>query len=395
MNKNGMIITSLLYAILALFILILFSIIITFDIRKTLLNNISDEIVNDLDFIPPQIIGLSELPVFENQTFIDINYSAGLIAIDNSDGDVTETIECQLSGTNISCVASDKKGNVSEEFIRKTIEVDEIHYYYTNSYQLFTPANTGMYQIELWGASGGLDGKGAYTKGQIELQTGQNVYIYVGGMPSSTEGGYNGGGSSYSGTIYYEYGGGGATDVRIVKGLWNDIYSLKSRIMVAAGGGGTKESLSGGYGGALTGGSGLASNATYSLATGGSQTSGGLKAYSTNTVQGFNGSFGKGGNSNSIASAGGGGYYGGGSGYYASSNNYTGAGGSSFISGHTGCNAINENGTHSGNTIHYSGLEFTNTLMNAGNVSMPTWDNTSTMTGNNTHGHARITFISE
>lgn len=395
MNKNGMIITSLLYSILALFILILFSIILTYGIRKTLMTNVSEEIVNDLDFIPPQIIGLATLPVFIGQTFSSANYAAGLIAIDNNDEDVTETIECELNGTDIECIATDSSGNTSEEFVRTTTNITSIDYYYTGSYQIFTPANTGIYQIELWGATGGDNGKGAYTKGQIELQTGQNLYVYVGGMPTSTSGGYNGGGSSYSGTTYYESGGGGATDARIVKGLWDNIYSLRSRIIIAAGGGGTKEGLSGGYGGTLTGGPGVGTVTTYPRAGGGLQTSGGLKSYPTNTSQGFDGSFGKGGNSDATASAGGGGYYGGGSGYYTTTYNYSGGGGSSFISGYTGCNAINENGTSSGTPIHYSGLEFTNMSMIPGNASMPTFDGLSTMTGNSTHGHAKITFISE
>src|SRR5690606_21349938 len=46
-------------------------------------------------------------------------------------------------------------------------------------------------------------------------------------------------------------GGGGATDIRLVSGAWNNTASLRSRIMVAAGGSGSSWS-SRSAGGALT-----------------------------------------------------------------------------------------------------------------------------------------------
>ena len=121
----------------------------------------------------------------------------------------------------------------------------------------------GEYTIECWGASGGgyitgassvyTGGKGAYTKGTLEiLNDTQTLYIYVGGEGSKYDinntqnGGWNGGGNSYLG-----YGGGGASDIRLVKGDndndWSDTTSLLTRIMVAAGGGGS--SLTNGFGG--------------------------------------------------------------------------------------------------------------------------------------------------
>ena len=84
-----------------------------------------------------------------------------------------------------------------------------------------------------------------------------------------------------------------------------------------------------------------------------------------------------------------------------------GGGGSSYISGHTGCVAIKsasdttpKDGCEDGTTdnlcsVHYSGKVFTNTVMKAGNEVMPTFDGTSTMTGNTGNGYAKITFIEE
>ena len=119
----------------------------------------------------------------------------------------------------------------------------------------------GKYQIECWGASGGgqKGGKGAYAKGIYNITEETTLYVYVGGKGTEygpyniQNGGYNGGGSSYKGS-----GGGGATDVRLYKGDWNDTTSLLTRIVVAAGGGGASKvsedgkSGSGGAGGNLS-----------------------------------------------------------------------------------------------------------------------------------------------
>ena len=67
--------------------------------------------------------------------------------------------------------------------------------------------------------------------------------------------GYNGGGL---GTWDQEDdeaagAGGGATDIRLVANDWDNFESLKSRIMVAAGGGGATNLTAGGAGGGLEG----------------------------------------------------------------------------------------------------------------------------------------------
>ncbi|MDD2627418.1 MAG: glycine rich domain-containing protein [Clostridia bacterium] len=100
----------------------------------------------------------------------------------------------------------------------------------------------GTYNIKCWGASGGgptsiLKGKGAYAYGQFTFSKDVTLYLYIGGQGTKytdlnrENGGWNGGGNSYNG-----YGGGGATDVRLQKGLWDDTTSLLSRIIVAGGG---------------------------------------------------------------------------------------------------------------------------------------------------------------
>ena len=254
-------------------------------------------------------------------------------------------------------------------------ENQKIEFDYTGNYQTFTAEKSGTYKIQLWGAQGGasrednrvstvrVGGYGAYTAGMIELNKGQTLYIYVGGKGQDgvksgyAAGGYNGGGRGDYDHSDDEAGGagGGATDIRLTSGAWNDFASLKSRIMVAAGGGGTSWISGLGYGGDLT------SPATITSASA-TQTSGNSFGVGQDGIYRY---------SNETTAGGGGGYYGG----FATPNaSYVtnGSGGSSFISGYDGANAISEESTstnivHTGQSIHYSGLKFDYSIMVRGN----------------------------
>lgn len=292
----------------------------------------------------------------------------------------------------------------------------------------------GNYKIELWGAQGGdssrgtAGGLGAYTSGNVDLTKNTNLYVYVSPKNNNLRSpieeygvyGFNGssGGNfeclnvSYNGG--YNVYGGGATDVRLVDGLWDNTSSLASRIMVASGGSGSAEWLKGTPGGALNG-------ISNSFTTGATQTNGGGP---------ISGTFGKAAWPlrsstcwNSIQAGSGGGYYGG------SASNLTGrlpenpdsnnirefsqASGSSYISGYTGSVAITsennltprldsnnvqcEDGTTDNLcSVHYSGIVFSNPVMKAGNEDMPvkTLDNT-TMNGNSGDGYSRFSTTEE
>ncbi|HOP65659.1 MAG TPA: glycine-rich protein [Bacilli bacterium] len=273
-------------------------------------------------------------------------------------------------------------------------------YSYTGSYQTFTAPATGYYEIDLWGASGGgsignsniacpiygigdygtgCPAPGSYTKGNIYLNKDEVLYIYVGGKGNdglegvAVAGGYNGGGAAEWDHNDNEAGGsgGGATDIRLVSGDWNNSTSLASRIMVAAGGGGADDTKPGGAGGDLISEkTGFSANATqisgYQFGIGGSA------VYNTANISG---------------GGGGGGYYGGGA-VAIDSANYSeygqpGMGGSSFISGYAGVSAITSvsSTTATYNTIHYSNDYFINGEMTAG-----------TNYGN---GSATITYLGE
>ena len=317
-------------------------------------------------------------------------------------------------------------------------------YNYTGDYQTFTAPETGIYKIELWGASGGSikgipknasgtttgdsitysGGRGGYTSGKIELAKGTTLYLYVGGTPSqvnntlvkggTTTGGYNGGGDiALTPTDQSQYGapGGGATDVRLTAGDASNFDSLKSRIMVAGGGGGANYRNhgygqgNGGAGGGIEGypgesaeGYNCGNNSTYQIGTGGTQTSGGYgityncsTQTTTNTIAYgkfgglFNESYYLDTSKGTSQSGGGGGYFGG------SYSAHGGAGGgSSFVSGHTGCLAIAEESTES-NIIstterkHYSNYIFDETTIIDGNGYRWYHEKNSTVSGMPTH----------
>ena len=327
-------------------------------------------------------------------------------------------------------------------------------YGFTGEVQTFKALNDGKYKIEAWGAQGGgsimgidIGGKGGYTYGNIVLKKDDILYVYVGkkGPANATItniGGWNGGGYSGNNPGSNSYGGGGATDIRIVSGDWDNEESLRSRIMVAGAGGGAntygisittgKRGTVGGYGGGLIGGAAdTGRNTSYSgydrtaFAQGGTQTGGGSIAQPnpSTCAMGYVGTFGKGGNSgirstNSTrpyGSGGGGGWYGGTGGGCTNGFVDSGSGGSSYISGHEGCvgitsvdNATPKTGCDTSSTdvdCSKSPFEyvFTNTTIVDGGGYV--WTNTkgsqtgqiqpdgTTATGHSGNGYARITYM--
>ena len=194
---------------------------------------------------------------------------------------------------------------------------------YTGSCTTYTAKSAGYYNLEVWGAQGGnynttyVGGLGGYSKGIVHLEKGATLYVCVGGQPQTVTttsvavtGGFNGGGNGfnrgYSGTYTYGQAGGGATDIRIGQN------SLYARVIVAGGGSGSNNRISGYAGGGLSGVSGQSGYA------------------GTQTSAGTGGSFGQGGSATTSgsnyrygASGGGGGFYGGGAiASYSDSTNY-------------------------------------------------------------------------
>ena len=319
-------------------------------------------------------------------------------------------------------IAIDNKGylSVGDEVKKYSTVYD---YDYTGSVQEFIAPKSGNYRFETWGASGGntssrnyQGGKGAYTSGDIYLEAGTKLYVYVGekglekNQSESTRGAYNG--SSFSGG-YSPYdpssGGGGATDISISNEenaitysytinctncmnnheYTRSVKSYSDRIMVAGAGGGaglaSGEDCTDGAALSLIG----VSCGNYVI-TDGTQTSGtfGHALYS----------------GNSRANKG--------AGYFSNSKEQVPLGGTSYISGYAGSVSMSyydgsitpvvvdgvpcQDGTTDVRcSYHPSGYIFTNTVMKAGYEEMPTYDGSGVMKGNFGNGHAKITLLDE
>ena len=233
-------------------------------------------------------------------------------------------------------------------------------------------------------------------------------------------GGWNGGGTSSSfANKCFPSGGGGATDVRLIKHSgsdgWSGTSSLRSRIMVAAGGGGGLNDNSaiayGANGGGLKG--YVAYNSSNSVSymesmydgTGTTQIScGSCSAYDdpnwnyykyikdgTITPWGYFGYA----NQSYVdlywAGGGGGGWWGG-----VSIFGRGGGGGSSFISGMSGCVAISADGVQNASinymTINGTTYSFLSPVMKDGASSMPS-PSGGTEIGHTTSGYCIISWI--
>ena len=211
---------------------------------------------------------------------------------------------------------------------------------YTGAPQMFiVPSSVSSVNIQLYGAEGGgrllsgnsnsgLGGAGAYATGNLAVNPGDTLYIYVGGHGESSTsgpalGGWNGGGSAHaSAPSEPGNGGGGASDIR------HGDTTLNHRVIVAGGGGGGGEDGNDPY----SSGCGLYGISPNNYKTG-SQTAGG-----TGNSNGGYGGFGYGGSTNlADGGGGGGGYYGGGTnaGNYVGNDGQGGGGGSSYVGGVT------------------------------------------------------------
>ena len=206
---------------------------------------------------------------------------------------------------------------------------------FSNTEVVFTASNSiqtyevpsgedGWYRIELWGAAGGTNGgKGAYTTGVIELSAEDQLYFYVGKMGSGNNN--------------------NSTDVRLINDSTTD--GIKSRIMVAAGGGRNAGSSGGtlnGYnssmvaqGGKLKTDSGQDYSLKYNTSTDAGTLMGNLKSYSPPGTASFISSPTPFAQSN------------GGSGFYSSTS--PSVGGISYIAGYAGCKGYNVSGVLTNN----------------------------------------------
>lgn len=270
---------------------------------------------------------------------------------------------------------------------------------YTGSEQVFVAPYSGIYKIEAWGGQGGsagesIGGYGGYSTGFINLNSGDTLYINVGGAAPKTEtynectsGGYNGGGSTCSIDDAYFGSGGGATHIATKSGLLESLSNYKSNVLIVAGGGGG----AGFYNGTETeysvinnGGSGGGAIANDGQGRGIGKGANQNSIGNTNTQSnGTDGSFGRGGSGSTAGGSGGGaGLYGGGVGYAYGSSAGGGSGSISnkkIITGHMVCyNCEPSNGIDS--------KTYSSSIASSSPVS------STPKIGN---GHVKITYVDE
>ncbi|HCQ5967430.1 hypothetical protein LW316_10495 [Clostridioides difficile] len=211
----------------------------------------------------------------------------------------------------------------------------EWNFDYTSTEQSVT-LKPGKYKLECWGAGANTIKKndydiypsyGGYSCGELILKKETILYIYVGQYGNGANDAkfiFNGGGKGLTGR------GGGATDIRLIGGEWDNERGLLSRIIVAGGAGfGSGYSYSGSHGGGLKGNNGGGFNNSYTVGAtqfDGGRGNGGNKDY----LDGF---FGKGGSTSTdisnVAQCGGGGGWFGGAG--SSTSSISGGGGSGYV----------------------------------------------------------------
>lgn len=427
MNKKGIILSVYIYVLLIFFLLVLASLLVVLSNTKKLSQRIKDGTDNIVDSSEYGFSIDLDGPETVCNIYGEDYEEPGFVAKDDQGNTLNVTIDSDLDiwKTGAYEVNYIVRFNNKEKTITRNVIVYKPDFKYTGSYQTFTVPCSGVYKMETWGAAGGgLEGNGAYTKGEIYLEQGTNIYVFIGQSGSLGTAGnnsastvgqgaaatWNGGGAggNAGGSTTYPYAnyrggssGGGATDIRLIiapSGIYNNTMSLRSRIMVAGGGGGTNPfsityDNDRGNAGSLSGQWGAAQPSVYlsyisKRGNGGTQISGnalgigenGAISGSTVDCHGHCG--------------GGGGYYGANGGKSTGSSCFMlgGGGGSSFVSGCDGCNAIDINGVSTDQPIHYSGYKFNNIVMIAGNEVMPS-PSGSIETGHDGNGYAKITYI--
>ncbi len=258
-----------------------------------------------------------------------------------------------FNGSNIGeiCFGADK---ISEVYKGNTLvwsgvsfSEDPVRFDYTGSVQTYVvPKGVKKLKIDCVGAAGCPNTGGRATKGKggrvecvLKVNSNQTLYLYVGQEGGDYEA-FNGGLKGRN------YGGGGASDIRLVpatEGSWYDVAhdswdgdaSLLSRIVVAGAGGTAWSNNStayyGGNGGGLVGSNG--SDPQGYSGKGGTQTSGG-SAGASRAYTGKPGGFGYGGQGEASGYG-----YGGGSGWY-------GGGGSAGLGTYVGSGGGGSSYTH-------------------------------------------------
>lgn len=200
LNNKGFAISSILYSIMVLFLMLLLSILGILGSRKATLDRTKKDILNELNsnyLINCFSFEHRNITVVNSGNKDDIMYALmdGVSAIDENGNLIPkENISYDLDVDTIenrdyvvTYTATNSQKTITGT---RTITFTDIQtvstYSYTSDVQNFSPKYDGSYKIELWGASGSSTGKtlassfgrGAYTSGTINL-TSSKTYMYM------------------------------------------------------------------------------------------------------------------------------------------------------------------------------------------------------------------------
>ncbi|MBR6073021.1 MAG: InlB B-repeat-containing protein [Bacilli bacterium] len=222
-----------------------------------------------------------------NSEFNNVRAAHDIVTLEEHIGEMsdfnTHSIS-EASDTPIARVAKINNGYARITYIDETngdcINNTEYTFDYLGDEDILPITCPGKYSLEVWGAQGGYGikdgsanqgtpGYGGYAYGEVNLNTGETLYINVGGrgenasLSKCPQGGYNGGGSgtndgggcTNANDDDASGAGGGATHIALKSGLLKDLENDKDKILiVAGGGGGAAYNYTGGSGGGFKGG---------------------------------------------------------------------------------------------------------------------------------------------
>ena len=206
MNNKGFAISSIIYGILIIFIMLVLSILSLMTIRGNTLSKIKENALNNIKQVANEEVTMNTIIADFNtmninsdaSNHIEIDYTINVYSPQNY------RIESEISGSNIIYKAYDGDDLVTSTTKAINTSADPLisEYTYNKSYEkvLLAP---GLYKLEVW-SSDKLDG--AYAKGYLNLEDKAIIYIYVGGKGRNA---YNG----------------GATHIAYKNGLLSDVNS--------------------------------------------------------------------------------------------------------------------------------------------------------------------------
>lgn len=252
MNRKGFAISGLVYGILIIFLLLVFSALSILVGRSSTLSKIRTDAlntvmgkssVNSINGLPNLVVDWTTMYVNNEISTLSFDYLT-LGASSPSGLDITASTSFALNhvGTeyDITFNAVNANNVTIESKTKKITEKNDIikNFDFTGEQQEIL-VGPGIYKLEVWGAESGTDSssnKGGYSVGSLRVTKPTKLYIFVGGKGTDklasttarTPGGFNGADDCYNGSS-----GGGATDIRINNTNTNSI------IIVSNGGDGT------------------------------------------------------------------------------------------------------------------------------------------------------------